>query len=100
MDTILDKKLLDILTPNSFFEEFAEGNFKKSVNNNSSSITVKFNEKVTVYYVPYEDRKGPWEEFARDRYRFKKRINETGEIIERCLTESHRQNIFNLLYNK
>ncbi|UOX38668.1 phosphatase-1 catalytic subunit binding region [Finch poxvirus] len=54
---------------------------------------VTFSETVIEYNVPYEDRKGPWEEIARDRYRFMKRIKETAEIIEFCLSENHRRYI-------
>ncbi|QZW33551.1 MPPV-241 MyD116-like domain protein [Magpiepox virus 2] len=54
---------------------------------------VTFSETIIEYHVPYEDRKGPWEEIARDRYRFEKRIKETAEIIEFCLSENHRRSI-------
>ncbi|ARE67466.1 SWPV2-ORF217 [Shearwaterpox virus] len=54
---------------------------------------VTFSETIIEYHVPYEDRKGPWEEIARDRYRFEKRIKETAEMIEFCLSENHRRNI-------
>ncbi|XP_074971265.1 protein phosphatase 1 regulatory subunit 15B isoform X1 [Phalacrocorax aristotelis] len=43
---------------------------------------VTFLEKVTEYYISSEeDRKGPWEELARDGCRFQKRIQETEEAI-------------------
>ncbi|NWW87241.1 PR15B phosphatase, partial [Rhynochetos jubatus] len=59
---------------------------------------VTFLEKVTEYYVSSEeDRKGPWEEFARDGCRFQKRIQETEEAIGYCLTAEHRQRVFNRL---
>ncbi len=38
-------------------------------------------------------RKGPWEEFARDRDRFQKRINETEKAIGYCFSLSHRENL-------
>ncbi|XP_019369283.1 PREDICTED: protein phosphatase 1 regulatory subunit 15B, partial [Gavialis gangeticus] len=59
---------------------------------------VTFLDEVTEYYVSSEeDRKGPWEEFARDGCRFQKRIQETEDAIGYCLTVEHRQKIFNLL---
>ncbi|KFW09237.1 Protein phosphatase 1 regulatory subunit 15B, partial [Eurypyga helias] len=59
---------------------------------------VTFLEKVTEYYVSSEeDRKGPWEEFARDGCRFQKRIQETEEAIGHCFTAEHRQRVFNRL---
>ncbi|XP_053310334.1 protein phosphatase 1 regulatory subunit 15B [Spea bombifrons] len=56
---------------------------------------VTFNDEVTVYNVcSEEDRKGPWEEFARDRCRFQRRIQETEAVIGHCLTSDHRQKIW------
>uniref|UniRef100_U3FZ67 Protein phosphatase 1 regulatory subunit 15B n=1 Tax=Micrurus fulvius TaxID=8637 RepID=U3FZ67_MICFL len=57
---------------------------------------VTFLEEVTEYYVSIEeDRKGPWEELARDGCRFHKRIQETEDAIGYCLTVEHRQRIRN-----
>lgn len=59
---------------------------------------VTFLEEVTEYYVSGdEDRKGPWEEFARDACRFRKRIQETEDAIGHCLTFEHRERMFNRL---
>ncbi|NWX15338.1 PR15B phosphatase, partial [Aegotheles bennettii] len=59
---------------------------------------VTFLDKVTEYYVSSEeDRKGPWEELARDGCRFQKRIQETEEAIGYCFTTEHRQRVFNRL---
>ncbi|NXP49075.1 PR15B phosphatase, partial [Heliornis fulica] len=59
---------------------------------------VTFLEKVTEYYVSSEeDRKGPWEELARDGCRFQKRIQETEEAIGYCFTTEHRQRVFDRL---
>ncbi|KFP05187.1 Protein phosphatase 1 regulatory subunit 15B, partial [Calypte anna] len=59
---------------------------------------VTFLEKVTEYYISgEEDRKGPWEELARDGCRFQKRIQETEEAIGYCFTTEHRQKVFNRL---
>ncbi|XP_044583527.1 uncharacterized protein LOC123264347 [Cotesia glomerata] len=38
-------------------------------------------------------RKGPWEEIARDRERFRNKINSIGCVINPILTAEHRQNI-------
>ncbi|XP_055975044.1 protein phosphatase 1 regulatory subunit 15B [Sorex fumeus] len=59
---------------------------------------VTFLEEVTEYYISGdEDRKGPWEEFARDGCRFQKRIQETEHAIGYCLTFEHREKMFNRL---
>ncbi|KAM8814665.1 LOW QUALITY PROTEIN: protein phosphatase 1 regulatory subunit 15B [Rhynchonycteris naso] len=59
---------------------------------------VTFLEEVTEYYISGdEDRKGPWEEFARDGCRFQKRIQETEEAIGYCLTFEHRERMFHRL---
>ncbi|XP_015995656.1 protein phosphatase 1 regulatory subunit 15B isoform X2 [Rousettus aegyptiacus] len=60
--------------------------------------TVTFLEEVTEYYISGdEDRKGPWEEFARDGCRFQKRIQETEDAIGYCLTFEHRERMFHRL---
>ncbi|KAM9612693.1 protein phosphatase 1 regulatory subunit 15B isoform 1-T4 [Trichechus inunguis] len=59
---------------------------------------VTFLEEVTEYYISGdEDRKGPWEELARDGCRFQKRIQETEDAIGYCLTFEHRERMFNRL---
>ncbi|XP_036592520.1 LOW QUALITY PROTEIN: protein phosphatase 1 regulatory subunit 15B-like [Trichosurus vulpecula] len=59
---------------------------------------VTFLEEVTEYYISSdEDSKGLWEELARDRCRFQKRIQETEDAVGYCLTFEHRQKIFNKL---
>ncbi|XP_013378242.1 PREDICTED: protein phosphatase 1 regulatory subunit 15B [Chinchilla lanigera] len=59
---------------------------------------VTFVEEVTEYYISGdEDRKGPWEEFARDACRFRKRIQETEDAIGYCLTFEYRERMFNRL---
>ena len=45
-----------------------------------------------------EARKGPWEECARDRVRFKKKIETDFEpILTKILTLDHRQRIYTIL---
>ncbi|XP_021053913.1 protein phosphatase 1 regulatory subunit 15B [Mus pahari] len=59
---------------------------------------VTFLEEVTEYYISGdEDRKGPWEEFARDGCRFQKRIQETEVAIGYCLAFEHRERVFSRL---
>ncbi|KAM4885081.1 protein phosphatase 1 regulatory subunit 15B [Sylvia borin] len=59
---------------------------------------VTFQEKVTEYYISgEEDRRGPWEELARDGCRFQKRIQETEEAIGHCLSTEHRLRVFHRL---
>ncbi|NXX30884.1 PR15B phosphatase, partial [Nicator chloris] len=65
---------------------------------NSKRKKVTFLEKVTEYYISSEeDRKGPWEEMARDGCRFQKRIQETEEAIGYCLSTEHRLRVFHRL---
>ncbi|XP_078500772.1 uncharacterized protein LOC144755572 [Lissotriton helveticus] len=55
---------------------------------------VTFLDEVTEHYVGNEDRKGPWEEYARDRCRFQKRIQETECAIGHCFSPQHRRQIW------
>jgi len=38
-------------------------------------------------------RRGPWMRYAADRHRFKRRIQQTEEILSKVLTDSHRYQI-------
>ncbi|NXY20787.1 PR15B phosphatase, partial [Atrichornis clamosus] len=68
----------------------------KSANSKRKKVT--FLEKVTEYYISSEeDRKGPWEEMARDGCRFQKRIQETEEAIGYCFSTEHRRRVFHRL---
>ncbi|NWI93863.1 PR15B phosphatase, partial [Pitta sordida] len=59
---------------------------------------VTFLDQVTEYYISSEeDRRGPWEEMARDGCRFQKRIQETEEAIGYCLSTEHRLRVFQRL---
>lgn len=57
----------------------------------SSNVTV--HRIVTWSYAYRMARKGPWEECARDRSRFQKRIAETEAAIGFCLQPDHREKI-------
>ncbi|XP_024430779.2 protein phosphatase 1 regulatory subunit 15B isoform X2 [Desmodus rotundus] len=71
---------------------------KQGSSESCPSCEVTFLEEVTEYYVSGdEDRKGPWEEFARDGCRFQKRIQETEDAIGYCLTFEHRERMFRRL---
>ncbi|XP_056640713.1 uncharacterized protein LOC130447752 isoform X1 [Diorhabda sublineata] len=39
-------------------------------------------------------RKGPWEEYARDRHRFNKRIQDTEEVLSSIFDPKHRENVY------
>ncbi|XP_063274315.1 protein phosphatase 1 regulatory subunit 15B [Prinia subflava] len=59
---------------------------------------VTFLDKVTEYYISgEEDRKGPWEELARDGCRFQRRIQDTEEAIGYCLSPQHRLRVLHRL---
>ncbi|KAG9352795.1 hypothetical protein JZ751_017371 [Albula glossodonta] len=60
---------------------------------------VRFVEEVEEFYASSdEDRRGPWEEFARDRCRFLRRVQETEDAIGYCLAPTFRVLIFERLY--
>ncbi|XP_062245341.1 protein phosphatase 1 regulatory subunit 15B [Platichthys flesus] len=64
---------------------------------NASTKKVRFSPLVQVHVVRtwlfarQASRKGPWEEMARDRARFQRRIQETDRNISHCLTLPHRE---------
>ncbi|XP_051532004.1 protein phosphatase 1 regulatory subunit 15B-like [Myxocyprinus asiaticus] len=61
---------------------------------------VKFVEEVEEFYASSdEDRHGPWEEIARDRCRFQRRVQEVEETISYCLSPTFRLVIYQRLYN-
>jgi len=51
---------------------------------------VRFSRNVIVYEVDNYDRTSPWETIARDRVRFKRRIEMTEKLLSPILIESHR----------
>lgn len=44
-----------------------------------------------------EDRRGPWEELARDRCRFLRRCQEVEQSIAYCLQPQHRRQVYRRL---
>ncbi|KAI5093562.1 protein phosphatase 1 regulatory subunit 15B, partial [Silurus meridionalis] len=60
---------------------------------------VTFTEEVEEFYASSdEERRGPWEEYARDRCRFQRRVQEVEESISYCLSPSFRLSIFQRLF--
>ena len=51
---------------------------------------VRFSRNNTVYVVDNYDRTSPWEILARDRVRFKRRMEMTEKLLSPILTELHR----------
>ncbi|KAG9481531.1 hypothetical protein GDO78_010654 [Eleutherodactylus coqui] len=72
---------------------------------NQCTKKVRFSPKVTVHpiiawsFAHRMARKGPWEEYARDRSRFQRRIAETEAAIGFCLNAPHREKIWARLYS-
>ncbi|XP_012678058.2 protein phosphatase 1 regulatory subunit 15B [Clupea harengus] len=59
---------------------------------------VRFCEEVEEFYTSGdEDRHGPWEEYARDRCRFQRRVLEVEESISFCLAPSYRRQVLHRL---
>ena len=46
---------------------------------------VRFTDEVSLFNIPYEDRKGEWMMFAVDRYHFKTQIERASRILEPVL---------------
>ncbi|KAA0707733.1 Protein phosphatase 1 regulatory subunit 15B [Triplophysa tibetana] len=61
---------------------------------------VQFVEEVEEFYASSdEDRHGPWEEIARDRFRFQRRVEEVEKTISYCLSPTFRLVVFQRLFN-
>ncbi|XP_041050847.1 protein phosphatase 1 regulatory subunit 15B [Carcharodon carcharias] len=92
----------DVDRLDSGFSDEVQGELQKAFTQLASGKKypkkVAFDEQVAVYYVSSEEiRKGPWEEYARDRCRFQKRIRETEECIGYCFTPKHRWTVLEKL---
>ncbi|XP_069019023.1 protein phosphatase 1 regulatory subunit 15B [Embiotoca jacksoni] len=70
---------------------------KMEMKSTSSQKKVRFSPLVQVHvmrtwpFARQASRKGHWEEMARDRDRFRRRVGETEQAIGHCLTQSHRE---------
>ncbi|XP_010777336.1 protein phosphatase 1 regulatory subunit 15B isoform X2 [Notothenia coriiceps] len=79
-------------------EERLDSGFSElSVPSSACSVTkkVRFCEEVEEFFASggeeTEDRRGPWEQFARDRSRFLRRVQDVQLSIDYCLQPTHRQ---------
>ncbi|XP_053484944.1 protein phosphatase 1 regulatory subunit 15A [Ictalurus furcatus] len=74
-------------------------------NTKERATKVRFSEEVTIHYIEWNAanqaaRDGScWMEMARDRDRFKRRVEQIGEIISPCLTAQHRAKVLDRLSN-
>ncbi|KAL3978830.1 hypothetical protein ACER0C_019892 [Sarotherodon galilaeus] len=72
-----------------------------SARNCSSTKKVRFCDDVEEFFASCgeeeEDRRGPWEELARDRCRFLRRCQEVEESIAYCLQPQHRRRVYEQL---
>ncbi|KAM4572572.1 uncharacterized protein PAE49_007699 [Odontesthes bonariensis] len=72
---------------------------KKDSKASTMQKKVRFSPQVQVHvmrtwpFARQASRKGHWEEMARDRDRFRRRVSETEQAIGYCLTQSHREKI-------
>lgn len=68
--------------------------------------TVKFDDKLKFHimvqwsFAYRTARKGTWEQLARDRDRFQRKINYIGSILEPILTAEHRKSKYYQTFNK
>lgn len=67
----------------------------------SASCQVRFCDHVEEFFASCdeeeEDRRGPWEELARDRCRFLRRCQEVEQSIAYCLQPQHRSMVYRRL---
>lgn len=96
--TVLSCKVQLLESRDSECPDLVPGGVLSGGHTHSKRKKVTFLEEVTEYYISGdEDRRGPWEEFARDGCRFQKRIQETEDAIGYCLTFEHRERMFHRL---
>ncbi|VEN36317.1 unnamed protein product [Callosobruchus maculatus] len=49
-------------------------------------------------YAYQQARKGPWEEYARDRDRFSKRIKDLESVLSPVFDSQHRESVYNKIF--
>uniref|UniRef100_A0A3P9QBE6 Protein phosphatase 1 regulatory subunit 15B n=1 Tax=Poecilia reticulata TaxID=8081 RepID=A0A3P9QBE6_POERE len=75
-------------------EERLDSGFAEAAASNRSTKKVRFCDEVEEFFASCgeeEDRRGPWEELARDRCRFRRRCQEVEHSIGFCLAPAHRR---------
>ncbi|KAM3621461.1 uncharacterized protein V6R79_011493 [Siganus canaliculatus] len=82
-------------------EERMDSGFAESTQNSNTTKKVRFCDDVEEFFASCgeeeEDRRGPWEELARDRCRFLKRCQEVEQTIAYCLQPQHRRLVYRRL---
>lgn len=56
--------------------------------------TLKFNDHVQIILIPYEERKGIWIQYAIDRAHFKRRIQQTENVLLPVLLQKIKRSAF------
>lgn len=76
-------------------EERQDSGFSEPSRTQSCSVTkkVRFSDVIEEFFLGFEDRRGPWEELARDRCRFLRRCQEVEPIISPVLQPQHRRSV-------
>lgn len=76
-------------------EERLDSGFSEPSRTQRCSVTkkVRFSDVIEEFFLGSEDRRGPWEEFARDRCRFLRRCQEVEPIISSVLQPQHRRRV-------
>lgn len=92
----------------NIYDEDTTNNSKSYENNNADNPEEKEMKKVRFNLNPQvnwinddaqeEDRRGPWEQMALDRYRFMCRISKQAEILDKILNVTHRAEIYKLRF--
>uniref|UniRef100_A0A3Q1B7J4 Protein phosphatase 1 regulatory subunit 15A/B C-terminal domain-containing protein n=1 Tax=Amphiprion ocellaris TaxID=80972 RepID=A0A3Q1B7J4_AMPOC len=76
-------------------EERLDSCFSEPSRTKSCSVTkkVRFSDVIEEFFLGSEDRRGPWEELARDRCRFLRRCQEVEQSISYVLQPQHRRSM-------
>ncbi|XP_051803913.1 uncharacterized protein LOC110966942 [Acanthochromis polyacanthus] len=76
-------------------EERLDSGFSELSRTQSCSVSkkVRFSDVIEEFFLGSEDRRGPWEELARDRCRFLRRCQEVEQSISFVLQPQHRRSV-------